>query len=152
MSAVGIPTSIVTPVPKSRQMARVRTQHTAPEIAVRRAMHARGLRFRLHRRDLPGRPDVVLPKHQVAVFVHGCYWHGCSMCDRGTRRPKTNVGFWSAKLDENQRRDARNVAALKNLGWRVAAIWECETRDPGRLAVALDRLSLPVRVTGEHDT
>ncbi len=118
---------------KGRQMAAVRTQHTAPEIAVRKAMHARGLRFRLHRRDLPGRPDIVLAKHRTAVFVHGCFWHGCTLCDRGTRRPKSNAGFWSAKLDENRRRDARNTADLTRLGWHVVVVWECETRIPGRL-------------------
>jgi DNA mismatch endonuclease (patch repair protein) len=125
---------------KGRQMAAVRTQHTAPEIAVRKAMHARGLRFRLHRRDLPGRPDIVLVKHQTAVFVHGCFWHGCALCDRGTRRPKSNAGFWSAKLDENRRRDDRNTAALTQLGWHVSVIWECETRSPDRLAETLDRI------------
>jgi DNA mismatch endonuclease (patch repair protein) len=125
---------------KRRQMAAVRTQHTAPEIAVRKAMHARGLRFRLHRRELPGCPDIVLAKHRTAVFVHGCFWHGCVECDRGIRRPKSNAGFWSAKLDENRRRDTRNTADLMLLGWRVAVVWECETRKPDTLAAALDRI------------
>lgn len=125
---------------KGRQMAAVRTQHTAPEVAVRKAMHARGLRFRLHRRDLPGRPDIVLAKHRTVVFVHGCFWHGCTVCDRGTRRPKSNAGFWSAKLDENRRRDDRNTAELTRLGWRVPVVWECETRDSDKLAEALDRI------------
>jgi DNA mismatch endonuclease (patch repair protein) len=134
---------------KRRQMARVKTQDTAPEIAVRRAAHALGLRFRLHRRDLPGRPDIVFPRRRAIVFVHGCYWHGCVMCDRGIRRPKTNVGFWAAKLEQNQRRDARNAAALKALGWHVAIIWECETRDPETLAAALDRI-IPVAPDGHR--
>ena len=136
---------------KGRQMAAVRTQHTAPEIAVRKAMHARGLRFRLHRRDLPGRPDIVLAKHRTAVFVHGC-----TLCDRGTRRPKSNAGFWSAKLDENRRRDARNTAELTRLGWRVVVVWECETRIPGRLGPdrlgeVLDRILSYVPSTGLND-
>ena len=125
---------------KSRQMAGVRTRHTAPEIAVRRALHSRGFRFRLHRRDLPGRPDIVLVRHKTAVFVHGCFWHGCTVCDRGTRRPKSNAGFWSAKLAANRDRDARNARDLAQLGWRVAVIWECETRNAERLSEALDRL------------
>jgi DNA mismatch endonuclease (patch repair protein) len=140
----GIPSNVPPSAVKRRQMADVKTQHTAPEIAVRRALHARGLRFRLHRRDLPGRPDIVLPGHRTVVFVHGCYWHGCVMCDRGIRRPKTNVAFWSAKLDENRRRDDRDVAVLQGLGWRVCIIWECDTRDPERLAETLDRIHLPV--------
>lgn len=136
---------------KRRQMAQVRTRNTAPEIVVRRALHAHGLRFRLHRRELPGRPDIVLPGRQLAIFVHGCFWHGCSMCDRGTRRPKTNVEFWSTKLAENRRRDGRNVSALEDLGWQVVVIWECETREPLKLAAALDRIRPSVRVNLRHD-
>jgi DNA mismatch endonuclease (patch repair protein) len=146
ISEAGIPKSALPSIEKRRQMARVRTQDTGAEIAVRRAMHARGLRFRLHRPDLPGRPDIVLSGHGLVVFVHGCYWHGCARCDRGTRRPRTNVEFWSAKLAENQRRDAKVSLALKNLGWDVAVIWECETKDPLKLAAALDGLHLSVRI------
>ncbi len=130
-------------------MARVGTQHTAPELAVRRALHARGLRFRLHRRDLPGRPDIVLPRLGTAIFVHGCYWHGCTMCDRGLRRPKTNTAFWSAKLEENRRRDRRNQADLRALGWRPVVIWECEARAPDTLRTALDRILSDVAGTLE---
>ena len=125
---------------KSAQMARVRTRNTAPEMTVRRALFGLGLRFRLHRRDLPGRPDIVLPRFKAAIFVHGCYWHGCTMCDRGVRRPKTNTAFWSAKLEENRRRDQRNQADLRALGWHPAVIWECEARTPGTLRTALDRI------------
>lgn len=135
LSGAGINRSL-----KSAQMARVRTQHTAPEMAVRRALHRRGLRFRLHRRDLPGRPDIVLPRFKMAIFVHGCYWHGCTMCDRGVRRPKTNMEFWSAKLDENRRRDERNQAELHELGWHPITVWECETRTPDKLQTTLDRI------------
>ena len=136
---------------KRRQMARVRTRNTGAEILVRRAMHSLGLRFRLHRQNLPGRPDIVLPGHHLAVFVHGCFWHGCSKCDRGMRRPKTNAEFWSAKLTENRNRDQRNVSALENLGWQVAVIWECEARDPLRLAAALDGLHRSVRGNLQDD-
>lgn len=147
----GFPPKVLPIAAKRRQMAEVKTQHTAPEMTVRRAMHARGLRFRLHRRDLPGRPDIVLPKHQTAVFVHGCYWHGCVMCDRGIRRPKTNAEFWSAKLAENRRRDDGNITALKGLGWQVSIIWECETRNPETLCEALDRLPFLVPSKRHHD-
>ena len=113
----GHPSNVPPTAAKRRQMAKVKTQNTAPEIAVRRAMHAGGLRFRLHRQDLPGRPDIVLSRHRTAVFVHGCYWHGCVMCDRGVRRPRTNVGFWSAKLDENRRRDDMSNSASVSAGF-----------------------------------
>lgn len=128
------------PADKSAQMARVKSKNTAPEIAVRQALHARGLRFRLHRRDLPGRPDITLPRYRTVIFVHGCYWHGCTMCDRGTRRPKSNTAFWAAKLVENQRRDQTVAEQLHALGWRVLIVWECETRKPEKLAATLDRL------------
>jgi DNA mismatch endonuclease (patch repair protein) len=130
---------------KSHQMGRVRSKDTAPEMAVRRALHARGFRFRLHRKDLPGKPDIVLPRHRLVILVHGCYWHGCSRCDRGLRRPKRNVVFWSAKLAVNKERDMRNIAALETLGWTVAIAWECDTRDPGRLQVTLDACLQSVR-------
>ena len=134
------PRATTTPTERSLLMARVRSRDTAPEVAVRRAIHARGFRFRLHPRMLPGRPDIVLPAHRLAVFVHGCFWHGCPACDRGLRRPKTNAAFWDAKLAENRARDARTIAALKAMGWRVAVIWECAARDPARLAAELDRI------------
>lgn len=134
---------------KSAQMARVRTQNTAPEMAVRRALFGLGLRFRLHRRDLPGRPDIVLPRFKAAIFVHGCYWHGCTMCDRGLRRPKTNIAFWSAKLAESRLRDQRNQADLRALGWHPAVIWECEARTPDTLRTALDRILSGVAEAGK---
>jgi DNA mismatch endonuclease (patch repair protein) len=130
---------------KSRQMARVRSKNTEPEVTVRRALHARGFRFRLHRRDLPGKPDIVLPRHGLAILVHGCFWHGCPRCDRGRRAPKTNVPFWTAKLTANRERDVRTAAALEAAGWRVAVLWECDIRTPGRLEDVLD-LWLPSAV------
>ena len=134
---------------KSAQMARVRTQNTTPEMAVRRALFGLGLRFRLDRRDLPGHPDIVLPRFKAAIFVHGCYWHGCTMCDRGLRRPKTNIAFWSAKLAENRLRDQRNQADLRALGWHPAVIRECEARTPDTLRTALDRILSGVAEAGK---
>nr|WP_294516824.1 very short patch repair endonuclease [uncultured Rhodopila sp.] len=131
---------------KSLQMARVRSKNTEPEIVVRRALHARGYRFRLHRKDLPGKPDIVLPKHGLAILVHGCFWHGCPRCDRGRRLPKTNVAFWSAKLTANRERDIRSTAALEAAGWRVAVLWECDIRTPGSLDGLLDACLSPPRL------
>lgn len=114
----------VRPAVRSRMMAKVKGRNTSPEMAVRRALHAAGYRFRLHRGDLPGRPDVVLSRYRVAVLVHGCFWHGHD-CRRG-RRPGSNVEFWDLKLDRNVERDRVNVRALEAGGWRVTTLWECE--------------------------
>ena len=88
-----------------------------------------GLRFRLHRKDLPGRPDLVFPKHRLVVFVHGCFWHGHD-CARGSRQPKTNADYWIAKIDRNRVRDSAAVTALEASGWRVVVVWECEMKQP----------------------
>lgn len=113
----------VSPAVRSRVMAAVKGQNTRPEIVVRKALHAAGYRFRLHRRDLPGRPDVVLPRHRVVVFVHGCFWHGHN-CRRG-RKPSSNTDFWSAKLTRNVERDRAVAEALAARGWAVETVWEC---------------------------
>ncbi len=105
-------------------MSRIKPTNTRPELLVRRALHASGYRFRLHRRDLPGRPDLVLPKHRLAVFVHGCFWHRHT-CPRG-RLPKTNSEFWGEKISRNVERDAAAKDRLISLGWAVYTIWECE--------------------------
>jgi DNA mismatch endonuclease (patch repair protein) len=126
-------------------MSKVRTKNTAPELAVRRALHARGYRFRLHCSELSGKPDIVLPKYKTTVFVHGCFWHGCIQCDRGLRTPKTNPGFWSDKIAMNKARDRRNVMALEGSGWLVIIIWECEVRSPKRLSDSLDAHGLLMR-------
>ena len=122
----------VTPARRSWIMGRVKSQDTAPELYVRRALHAAGLRFRLHDKRLPGAPDLVLRKHRTVVFVHGCqwHWHGC----RRSRMPSSNVDYWRRKINRNVERDAANAAALDALGWRVAVVWECE------LAPATSRL------------
>ena len=117
---------------RSALMARIRSVDTRPEIAVRRLLHAMGYRFRLHRRDLPGKPDIVLPRHRLAIFVHGCFWHQHAGC-RLASRPKTRQDYWTPKLAGNVARDEAAQAALRKLGWRVEVIWECDARDPVRL-------------------
>ena len=118
----------VTPEQRSRNMARVKNKNTAPEIIVRKTLHRLGYRFRLHRRDLPGNPDIVLPRYRTVIFVHGCFWHGHPGCARASR-PQTNTEFWNAKLDKNLRRDREAQDKLKALDWRVLVIWQCETKD-----------------------
>ena len=124
---------------RSRNMAAIRGKDTAPELAVRRILHAMGLRFRLHRKDLPGRPDIVLPKHRTVVFVHGCFWHRHEAC-RYTTTPKTRQEFWQSKFAANIERDNRNRTDLLQLGWRVIVIWECELRRPSDLKARLSGL------------
>lgn len=115
---------IMTPAQRSERMSRIRSQNTKPEMLVRRFLHGQGFRFRLHARDLPGRPDLVLPKYRAVVFVEGCFWHGHS-CQKG-RVPGTNPDFWQAKVAANQARDKRNQRALRRDGWRVIRVWECQ--------------------------
>lgn len=120
---------------RSRTMRAVKSTDTSPELAVRRALHGLGLRFRLHAAALPGRPDIVLPSRAVAVFVHGCFWHGHT-CARGARTPGANRAYWQAKIARNRARDAANAEALTAMGWRVVVLWECEVRSPPRLLAA----------------
>ncbi len=123
---------------RSENMRRIRSGNTAPELAVRRLLHGMGYRFRLHRRDLPGTPDIVLPKHRAVIFVHGCFWHqhtGCAEC----RIPNSRREYWEPKLARTQQRDAEHIRALKRLGWRVLVIWECELRIKHNTAGRLTR-------------
>jgi DNA mismatch endonuclease (patch repair protein) len=113
---------------RSEIMSKVHSNDTSPEIRVRKLLHRMGYRFRLHRQDLPGKPDIVLPKYKTVVFVHGCFWHGCPVCRHAQVRPQTNTGYWNKKLDRTMARDKENIARLESLGWRVLVIWECETR------------------------
>ena len=113
---------------RSRLMAAVRGKDTKIEVNVRRITHSLGYRFRLHRRDLPGTPDIVFPSRRRVIFVHGCFWHQHSGCRKATL-PKTRANFWRTKLAGNKARDKRNIAALKRSGWDVLVIWECETTD-----------------------
>jgi DNA mismatch endonuclease (patch repair protein) len=117
---------------RSEMMSRIGPRHTKPELVVRRAAHRRGLRFRLHRKDLPGCPDLVFPKYRLAVFVNGCFWHrhkGCRNCSM----PKTRPSFWEKKFRGTVERDRRNTKLLAKLGWRTVVIWECETEDSALL-------------------
>jgi DNA mismatch endonuclease, patch repair protein len=107
-------------------MSRIKSKDTSPEKVVRSALHRLGFRFRLHRKDLPGKPDITLPKYRTIIFVHGCFWHRHRGC-RFAYRPKSNTGFWTAKFKSNVERDQCVVRALRNLGWKVHIIWECQT-------------------------
>lgn len=117
-------------------MARVRGKDTGPEMRVRRVAHRIGLRYRLHRKDLPGKPDLVFPKHRLAIFVHGCFWHRHPGCGRASS-PGTRREFWQAKFDGNVARDERQQKALQLLGWRVLVLWECQLKDEGAIEAQL---------------
>jgi len=129
----------LTPQRRSWLMSRVKSKNTSPEVRVRRAAHALGLRFRLHRRDIPGIPDIVFKKYKVAIFVHGCFWHRHKRCEKSTM-PKTQTEFWKNKFRHNVQRDRRVARALHELGWNVQVIWECETKDPRTLEDFLRRV------------
>lgn len=124
----------LTPAERSKRMSRIRSRDTRPEIALRKGLHALGLRFRLDNRKLPGKPDIVLPRYKSVVFVHGCFWHRHEGCKVATT-PKSNTDFWVQKFDRNVARDARVTGDLEALGWRVFVVWECEL-DSGRKASA----------------
>lgn len=117
----------LTPKERSKNMAAVKSKDTEPEMFVRRSLHALGFRFRLHRKDLPGKPDLVFPSRRAVVLVHGCFWHGHTC--RGGALPATRREFWEDKIGKNRLRDKRNVDLLLKLGWRVLTVWECELRD-----------------------
>ena len=121
-------------------MARIRTADTAPEIRVRRFLHSLGFRYRLHEKKLPGSPDIVLPKYRSVIFVHGCFWHSCPLCSKGSKRPKTNTEFWDKKLEQNKKRDGRNIEALIMERWIVYVVWECQTKSTESLSQALHGL------------
>jgi DNA mismatch endonuclease (patch repair protein) len=124
---------------RSAVMRRVKGRDTTPELKVRKALTRLGARYRLHRKDLPGAPDVVLPGRRLAIFVHGCFWHGHD-CARGARVPKQNRDYWTAKVGRNRARDAVNRGALETAGWRVATLWECELKDEATLQARLAKL------------
>ncbi len=119
-------------------MARITAKNTTPEMLVRKLLHRMGFRFRLHRTDLPGKPDVVLPKLKTVVFIHGCFWHGHD-CKKGSagRKPKSNTAYWRKKLARNVERDANNAERLRELGWKRVVVWACETRNVEQLEVRL---------------
>jgi len=121
---------------RSRIMRAVKSKDTKPERLVRSLLHQRGYRYRLHRADLPGRPDLAFPARKKVVFVNGCYWHGHD-CRRGARQPKANAEYWREKISRNRERDAANMDALNRLGWSAIVVWECELRAPD---IAIERL------------
>ncbi|MFC3632211.1 very short patch repair endonuclease [Paracoccus angustae] len=129
-------TDFLTPEKRSALMSRVRGKNTKPEMIVRRALHAMGVRYRLHAKELPGKPDIVMRPRRAAIFVHGCFWHshpGCRRC----RIPSSNSEFWAAKLERNRNRDLEALAKLEHDGWRVLVMWECEIKPGERLDDAL---------------
>ena len=127
---------MVPPDRRSEIMCRITGKDTEPEMAVRRLLHALGFRFRLHRKDLPGKPDIVLPKFKTAILVHGCFWHGHG-CSPKNRRPKSNTDYWNPKIDRNIRRDAENLKKLNSLGWKAVVVWACELKTPEALEAKL---------------
>lgn len=138
-------TDVLTTAQRKLNMSRIRGRDSKPEMLVRRGLHARGLRYRLHDRKLPGRPDLVFPKYHTAVFIHGCFWHshGCAL----STLPATRQDFWQKKLDGNATRDRKAVEALLRSGWSVLVVWECALRGPARLTAGtvLDRAASHIR-------
>ena len=124
---------------RSAIMRRVKSKNTSPELASRKALTRLGARYRLHRKDLPGKPDIVLPGRRLALFVHGCFWHGHD-CPRGSKVPKQNRDYWVGKVERNRARDSLGREALGALGWRVETIWECDLRDEAALSARLSAL------------
>jgi DNA mismatch endonuclease (patch repair protein) len=124
---------------RSWLMSRIPGKDTTPEMIVRKYLHALGFRYRLHDKNLPGTPDIVLPKYRTVIFVHGCFWHRHHGCRYATV-PKSNVAFWARKFELNVSRDKRNISALRRAGWRCLTIWGCETEAPGKLARLAKRM------------
>ncbi len=119
-------------------MSRIKGTDTKPELLVRSIIHRLGYRFSLYRRDLPGSPDIVLPKHKKIIFVHGCFWHGHKGCKRSLR-PSSNIEFWQHKLEKNIMRDKKNAAELRKKGWTVFVLWQCQTRKPEKLIIKIEK-------------
>ena len=117
---------------RSRNMSAIKSKNTKPEIAVRKLLHSMGYRFRLHRKDLPGSPDIVLPKYKTVIFVHGCFWHRHENCKYAST-PKTRKEFWKKKFQSNIKRDLEIQEKIKNLGWQSVIIWECEIKNNEKL-------------------
>ena len=125
-------------------MSAIRSKDTKPEMLVRRTAHSMGLRFRLHRTDLPGKPDLVFPRYRLAIFVHGCFWHGHG-CKRGGKGPKSNTDYWLPKIQRTRARDAASQDALRELGWRTAILWECELTSDDEVARLIEGAIEPTR-------
>ena len=138
----------LTPAGRSERMRRILSKNTTPEIRVRKALHRLGFRFRLQGRKLPGRPDIILPKYQAVVFVHGCFWHRHAGC-KVASTPKSNTVFWKEKFNRNISRDERVAAELKALDWRVFVIWECELGSVQRMNDAILNLASQIKTLPE---
>jgi DNA mismatch endonuclease (patch repair protein) len=136
----------ISTIRRRANMAAIRSKNTKPEMAVRRFLFQKGLRFRLHAKALPGKPDITLPSRRIAVFVHGCFWHGCQKCIDGKRKVKSNSEYWSEKILRNKQRDSRHKKALRRAGWKPLTIWECEVTVAGRLQALLKTITKhPIR-------
>ena len=122
---------------RSAIMAQIKGENTKPELLVRRIVHSLGYRYRLHGKKLPGKPDLVLPRHHKVILVHGCFWHGHARCRRSAL-PTSNVDFWHEKIEGNRTRDRRTVRKLRRMGWQVLVVWQCETKDVARLTARLE--------------
>ena len=140
---------ILTPSQRYKCMSSIRGKNTKPEILVRKGLHTRGFRFRLHNKKMPGSPDIVLPKYGVAIMVNGCFWHGHKGCRYATK-PKTNIEFWETKIARNQHRDEVTAAHLEALGWTVITVWECELRGKHESNTRFDKLADEIRLIGEN--
>lgn len=143
-------TDVFTPEKRSAVMRRVKGRNTSPELKVRKALTGLGVRYRLNRKDLPGSPDIVMAGRRLAIFVHGCFWHGHD-CARGSRVPKANREYWTAKVARNVARDARTAADLAAAGWRVETIWECDLKDAAALKARLERMLQQTPLTPAKD-
>jgi DNA mismatch endonuclease (patch repair protein) len=135
----GVSTDVFTPAERSAVMRRVKGRDTQPELKLRKLLTRLGLRYRLHRKDLPGSPDIAMMGKKTAIFMHGCFWHGHD-CRRGARHPKANADYWLAKIGRNRARDATSLAKLETMGWRPVVVWECELKDEAALEARLRRL------------
>lgn len=133
----------LTPAQRSERMSRIRGKDSRPELALRRVLHRLGLRYRLHATDLPGKPDLVFPRYKAVVFVHGCFWHRHDGCKIATT-PKSNTPFWVEKFEKNKARDSRVAAALRNIGWRVFVVWECDLA-PSKVEATGGQLAVVIR-------
>ena len=139
---------VVTPEQRSRNMSKIKGENTKPEMIVRSACHELGLRYRLHRKDLPGTPDLVFPKYRLCLFVHGCFWHRHPGC-KYAYTPKSRLDFWLPKLAKNVERDINAQRALEVSGWRVSIIWECQTKNTDTLRTEIQKMINP-EVGGQH--
>jgi DNA mismatch endonuclease, patch repair protein len=129
----------LTPEHRSENMRRIKSKNTSPELAVRSLLHVMGYRFRLHARELPGKPDIVFRRRKKAILVHGCFWHGHDAGCADSRRPKSNRRYWNPKITGNKERDARNLAVLRKEGWQVLVVWDCQIQDTPKLRRLLER-------------